>query len=105
MKKRYPNLPRLVSRVLVVAFAACLPVWAGAAEDADRAWNTGDHASALNLYERVLVDHPQDFQALLRSAKILSWTMRFDAAVKRYDRAIAVKPDDREALLGCERCP
>jgi tetratricopeptide (TPR) repeat protein len=100
MKKRRPIPPRSLARVFVVVLAVCLPVWAGLAEDADRAWSSGDHAKALRLYERVLDEQPENFQALLRSAKLLSWNNRFDEAIERYDRAIAVDPNDREALLG-----
>ena len=100
MKQRRPIPPRSFGWVIVAAVAACLPVWAGVAEDADRAWATGDHATALELYEVVLDEQPENFQALLRSAKILSWNSRFDAAIERYDRAIAVDPESREALLG-----
>jgi tetratricopeptide (TPR) repeat protein len=100
MKKRRPIAPRFLDRVFVVALAACLPVWAGLAEDADRAWNSGDHAKALRFYDRVLDEQPEDFQALLRSAKLLSWSNRFDEAIERYDRAIAVDPNDRDAVLG-----
>ena len=100
MRKRRPIPPRYFGRVFVVALAACLPVWAGLAEDADRAWNSGDHAKALRLYDRVLGEQPEEFLALLRSAKLLSWSNRFDEAIERYDRAIAVDPNNRDAVLG-----
>ena len=103
MRQHRPIPPRSFGWVIVAALAACLPVWAGVAEDADRAWVAGDHATALELYNRVLEEQPEDFQALLRSAKILSWNSRFDEAIERYDRAIAVDPDDREAALGRAR--
>lgn len=100
MKKYRPTPPRSFGRIIVAAIVACLPVWAGVAEDADRAWVSGDHVTALELYEGVLEEQPKNFQALLRSAKILSWNSRFNEAIERYDRAIAVDPDDREAAFG-----
>ena len=103
MRKRRPTPPRSFGWVIFAAFVACLPVWANVAEDADRAWVAGDHATALELYDRVLDEQPKTFQALLRTAKILSWNNRFDEAIERYDRAIAVDPDDREAALGRAR--
>jgi len=102
MRKRRPIPPRSLVRVFATVLVASLPVWAGVAEDADRAWGSGDHEAALELYDQVLDASPEDFQALLRTAKILSWNRRFDEAIERYDRAIAVNRD-REALLGRAR--
>jgi len=99
MKQSRPTSPRFLGWVFV-ALAACLPVWAGIPEDADRAWAAGDHAAALELYGRVLEEQPENFQALIRSAKLLSWQNRFDESIARYDRAIAVDPGDRAARLG-----
>jgi Flp pilus assembly protein TadD len=78
----------------------CTPVWAGVEEDADRAWDTGKHDKALRLYDRLLEEQPENFQALLRSAMLLSWSNRFHESVERYDRALAIKPEDYESALG-----
>ncbi len=100
MSERRANPLRSLGRVVAVLLLAGLPALAGGVEDAERAWNSGDHAAAFELYEQVLVDDPDNFQALLRTAKILSWSGRFEQAVERYDRALDVNPDDRDALLG-----
>ncbi|NIR61818.1 MAG: hypothetical protein GWO02_21205, partial [Gammaproteobacteria bacterium] len=56
MKERRPIPPRSLGRAFAAFFVACLPLFAGVAEDAERAWNAGDHAAALELYEQVLAD-------------------------------------------------
>jgi tetratricopeptide (TPR) repeat protein len=103
MRLHGPNPPRSIGWVLIVAVAALTPVFAGVEEDADRAWGAGDHELALELYEQVLDEHPGNFRALLRSAKMLSWIRRFDESIARYNVALAVEPDDYNAALGRAR--
>jgi tetratricopeptide (TPR) repeat protein len=103
MRLHGPNPPRSIGWVLIVAIAASAPVFAGVEEDADRAWGAGEHAQALELYDQLLEEHPGNFKALLRTAKMLSWTRRFDESIARYDIALAVEPEDYDAALGRAR--
>lgn len=93
-------------RVILGVVAALLtlgaPAGAAPAEDlaaADAAFDAGDTARALELYERVLVREPRDVHALVRSAQLLSWDRKYVEAVRRYDRAIAADPGNRFARL------
>ena len=68
---------------------------------ADAAFDAGDNARALALYEEALAGNPSDVHALVRSGMLLSWERRFDEALARYDRALAI--DAREPKARLER--
>ncbi len=67
--------------------------------EADAAFEAGEHARALALYDEVLAADPSNLHALVRSARLLSWERRFDEAIRRYDRAAALAPSDRAIRL------
>ena len=87
----------------MAVLVACLPVWAGVADDAESAWNAGDHSRALELYERVLEQEPDNYQALLRRAKLFSWKRRFKESRVRFHKLLEKDPADVDALLGLAR--
>ena len=66
---------------------------------ADAAFEKGDSARALALYDEILAASPNDLNALLRSGKLLSWDRKYDQALARYDRALAREPENPEVLL------
>lgn len=82
---------------------ACIPTPAHAGQDdlladADAAFEQGDEARALGLYNQVLSQDADNVQALIRSAMLLSWRRQFSDAIARYDRALAKSPDNSQAL-------
>ncbi|HKQ60747.1 MAG TPA: tetratricopeptide repeat protein [Candidatus Polarisedimenticolaceae bacterium] len=91
---------RLVVSACVIAFGAVSLATAGPLEEADAAFESGEHARALARYDDVLASEPNNLRALVRSARLLSWDNHFEAALERYGRARAVAPDDRDAALG-----
>jgi len=66
---------------------------------ADAAFDAGESARALALYDEILAADPNDVNALLRSGKLLSWDRRYDEALGRYDRALAREPRNAAVLL------
>jgi tetratricopeptide (TPR) repeat protein len=66
---------------------------------ADAAFDEGDSARALALYDEILAANPDDVNALLRSGKLLSWDRQYEQALARYDRALAKEPGNPEVLL------
>lgn len=68
-------------------------------EAADAAFDAGDYARALALYDEILADNPGDINALLRSGKLLSWDRKYDAALARYDTALTRDPHNTEVEL------
>ena len=86
----------LAAVVLVAALAA--PAAADPGE-ADAAFDAGDNAKALALYDGILQAHPDDVHALLRSGMLLSWDRKYDAALARYAKALEVDPDNTTVEL------
>ncbi len=66
---------------------------------ADAAFDAGDSARALALYDEILSASPGDINALLRSGKLLSWDRKYDDALARYDRALVREPGNTSVLL------
>ncbi len=90
---RLPQMSRFAFSVLLLC-ALSFPSAAATLEEADRAFDAGDHTRALALYEDVLASEPGNVRALVRSATLLSWEKKFDEAVARYDRALAADPEN-----------
>jgi len=67
---------------------------------ADAAFVSGRHERALELYDEILVEEPDNAHALFRSARLLSWNDRLDEALARYERILAADPVDRPAAIG-----
>ena len=66
---------------------------------ADAAFDAGDSARALVLYDEILAADPNDANALLRSGKLLSWDRKYDEALARYERALTRDPKNSEVEL------
>jgi len=93
---------RILATVLIVAALVAVPAQAWAAADvaaADEAFDAGDNANALDLYDEVLADDPGNIHALLRSGMLLSWDRKYDEALARYDRALTREPRNEAVLL------
>ncbi|MDH3628794.1 MAG: tetratricopeptide repeat protein [Acidobacteriota bacterium] len=86
-----------------VAIACALAVTvllAGPHEEADAAYRGGDHARALDLYERAIAAGSQDLQVWLMAARLHSWQGDLDRSIARYDQVVSRWPDSRDAALG-----
>jgi tetratricopeptide (TPR) repeat protein len=86
----------------MAAVALCLGLTLAAAQasdPADEAFAAGDYDRALALYDERLTRNPDDVDALVRSAQLLSWQSRFDEALARYDRALVLDPASPQARL------
>ena len=68
-------------------------------EAAEAAFEAGDSARALPLYDEILAENPGDVDALLKSGKLLSWDRKYDEALARYDRALTREPGNTAVLL------
>ena len=96
------RLDRFAASCLV---AACLAVasWDVCAspdpEAAQEAFDAGESAKALALYDEILAANPNDVGALLNSGKLLSWARKYDEALARYDTALALEPRNESVLL------
>lgn len=88
--------------VLSVALAAVVSASSAAADQkaAEAAWNRGETAKAAELYEQVLSTDPDNREALLRTAQVLSSKHKYTEALARYERVLVKNPDDVDARLG-----
>jgi tetratricopeptide (TPR) repeat protein len=84
--------------ILLIALAIA-PSLAAEPAAADAAFDAGDHARALALYDEVLAGDPGNVHALLRSGMLLSWDRKFEEALARYERALAREPGNARVLL------
>jgi tetratricopeptide (TPR) repeat protein len=87
--------------LVAALLAAALPGLRAAPdpEAAKAAFDAGEYANALALYDEILVANPKDVDALLHSGKLLSWDRKYDEAIARYDRALALDPHNESVLL------
>jgi len=93
---------RLIACLLLASAWAVASRPAIAAADiaaADEAFDAGDHARALALYDEALAEDPANVHALLRSGKLLSWDKKYGEALDRYDRALTREPGNTDVLL------
>lgn len=89
--------------ILALVGALMVPAPTAAAPDqkaAEAAWNRGETATALALYEEVLASDPDNREALLRTAQILGSRQRHAEALARYERVLVKYPNDIDANLG-----
>jgi len=93
---------RLLTALVLAATVVAGTARAQAAVDsaaADDAFDAGDNAKALALYDEILADDPGNIHALLRSGMLLSWDQKYDDALARYEQALTREPRNEDLLL------
>ena len=78
---------------------AMLPVRAADLTEADAAFDAGDSARALALYDDALRTEPDAIPALVRSGMLLSWDKKYAEAITRYDHVLRLEPGHPQASL------
>jgi len=94
---------RVSLAVFALAGALIIPAPATAEPDqkaAEAAWNRGETAKAIVLYEEVLALDPDNREALLRTAQVLGSKQKHAEALARYERVLLKNPEDVDAILG-----
>jgi len=60
----------------------------------------GDYPAAIQTYSQVVADYPDDRDAKLELARLLSWNHQYADAAKLYREVLTTAPQDIEALEG-----
>ncbi len=61
---------------------------------------TARNAEAISLYARYLKLEPDDSQARVEFAQVLSWEGRYEEAIKEYEGVLAEQPQNHDARFG-----
>jgi Flp pilus assembly protein TadD len=86
-------------RGLLLVLVLSFPARAADLAEAEAAFEAGDQARALALYDEVLRDAPDSIPALVHSGMLLSWDKKYAEAITRYDRVLRLEPGHAQASL------
>ncbi len=60
----------------------------------------GEYAEAIEFYQQILQEDPEDYQAIRELAQVYSWNKEYDKSIQYYDMLLSKSPTDYDALLG-----
>jgi tetratricopeptide (TPR) repeat protein len=63
----------------------------------------GDFEGAIRIYKQVLAMYPDDLEAKIELARVLSWTREYDGSISLYQEILKGSPHSTEALEGLAR--
>ena len=66
---------------------------------AEAAAARGDYTAAVHLYHQVLEAQPQNQQAMLQIARVLSWARDYPESVAQYEQVLQIAPGNVQARL------
>lgn len=99
------------SRILFLILACiCLSAFAQTDEAGEwrehgyNAWMAGEYAMALDSYKKILERNPEDYDARLAIARLLTATEDYEGAIAVYQAIYAEDATDVEALNGLGTC-
>ena len=60
----------------------------------------GEYEKAIELYQEILREDPENYEAARELAQVYSWNQEYDKSIQRYDKLLRKNPKDYDALLG-----
>ncbi len=69
-------------------------------EEARSLKSRGEYERAIKLYQEILKEDPENYQAMRELAQVYSWNREYDKAIQSYDKLLSKNPKDYDALLG-----
>lgn len=60
----------------------------------------GEYAKAIELYQEILKEDPENYQAIRELAQVYSWNKEYDKSIQYYDKLLSKNSQDYDALLG-----
>ena len=86
----------LIALLAIRVFGQQLPA---ALAEALRVHQAGDAKAALPLYREYLKEHPESVDGLVNFGAALAHEGLFDEAIRQYDKALALQPENPQVLL------
>jgi YaiO family outer membrane protein len=60
----------------------------------------GEYAKAIEFYQQILKEDPENYQAIRELAQVYSWNKEYDRSIQYYDILLGKSLTDYDALLG-----
>lgn len=60
----------------------------------------GEYAKAIEFYQEILKEDPDNYEAARELAQVYSWNKEYDKSIQRYDELLSKNSKDYDALLG-----
>lgn len=69
-------------------------------EEARSLKSRGEYVKAIELYQEILKEDPENYQAIRELAQVYSWNKEYNKSIQYYDMLLSKSPTDYDALLG-----
>ncbi len=69
-------------------------------EEARSLKSRGEYAKAIEFYQQILKEDPENYQAIRELAQVCSWNKEYNKSIQYYDMLLSKSPTDYDALLG-----
>ncbi len=69
-------------------------------EEARSLKSGGEYAKAIEFYQQILQEDPENYQAIMELAQVCAWNREYDRSIQYYDMLLGKNPRDYDALLG-----
>jgi len=60
----------------------------------------GEYAKAIELYQEILKEDPENYEAIRELAQVYSWNKEHNKSIQYYDKLLSKNPKDCDVLLG-----
>jgi len=69
-------------------------------EEARSLRSRGEYEKAIEFYQEILKEDPENYEAARELAQVYSWKGEYDKSIQHYDKLLSKNPQDYDALLG-----
>jgi len=69
-------------------------------EEARSLKSKGAYEEAIELYQEIIKEDPENYEAIRELAQVYSWNKEYDKSIQYYDKLLSKNPKDYDALLG-----
>ena len=69
-------------------------------EEARSFRSRGEYEKAIEFYQEILKEDPENYEAARELAQVYSWKGEYDKSIQHYDKLLSKNPKDYDALLG-----